>query len=87
MDESSQVRSQFRASECKPWQTAADPGRRVEPTSQAEHAGSIPVIACTLITADAARRCSTRSLAVMSASSRRNQVVGFARCSQNVTEA
>ena len=38
--------------------------------SQAEYAGSIPVIGSTLITADAARRCSTRSLAVMSVSQR-----------------
>ena len=65
MDESSQVRWQFRASEFEPWQTAVDPGRRVEPTSQAEYAGSIPVIGSTSSrqvrsTSEASWRPSTR---------------------------
>jgi len=39
-----------------PWWTAPDFGKRVESTSQAEYAGSIPVIGSTLTSSDAVER-------------------------------
>jgi hypothetical protein len=42
--------------EFEPWQTAGDPGGRVEPTSQAEYAGSIPIIGSDLTSVNATKR-------------------------------